>query len=144
MNVTGLHWWSVNIAWRHQAITWAIVDQDLRRHMSSLGHNELIKNVVWKHAARFGSTTYSRHDLSYYPGGEPTKIVANVITFEMWWSKCNGNVMGWNICTHQRLWQFHYIWRNWNMCQRFSLLHHLSYEISTTIVEATWFEIWQM
>ena len=83
MNVTGLHWWSVNIAWRHQAITWAIVDQDLRHHMSSLGHNELIKNVVWKHAARFGSTTYSRHDLSYYPGGEPTEIVANVITFEM-------------------------------------------------------------
>ena len=34
MNVTGLHWWSVNI-------TWANVDPDVSRHMVSLGHNEL-------------------------------------------------------------------------------------------------------
>ena len=27
---------------RQQAITWANVDQDLCRHMASLGHNELL------------------------------------------------------------------------------------------------------
>ena len=34
------------------------------------------------------------------PGREPTKIVANVITFEMFWGKCNENVMRWNIGAH--------------------------------------------
>ena len=34
------------------------------------------------------------------PGGEPTKVVANVITFEMLWGKCNGDVIRWNIWTH--------------------------------------------
>ena len=36
MNVTGLNWWSVNIA-----ITWTNFDPDLCRHKASLGHNEL-------------------------------------------------------------------------------------------------------
>ena len=30
------------VAWRHRAITWANVNPDLRRHMVSLGHNELM------------------------------------------------------------------------------------------------------
>ena len=52
-----LRWWLVAI--KQQAITWVNVDQDLCHHMASLGHKELIS------------------------GDEPTKIVANVITFEM-------------------------------------------------------------
>ena len=41
------HWASddkstlVQVAWRHQAITWTNVDPVLCRHMVSLGHNEL-------------------------------------------------------------------------------------------------------
>ena len=46
MNVTGLHWWSVNIGSGNGlvqlAITWANVDPDLYCHLASLGHNELI------------------------------------------------------------------------------------------------------
>ena len=30
------------VAWRHRAITWANVSPDLRRHMVSLGHNQLM------------------------------------------------------------------------------------------------------
>ena len=45
MNATKPYWWQVNIdsdAVRQQAITWSNVDPVLRRHMASLGHNELI------------------------------------------------------------------------------------------------------
>ena len=37
---------------------------------------------------------------SFFADSEPTKIVANVITLEMQWDKCNGNVMRWNNLTH--------------------------------------------
>ena len=35
------------MAWcrQEQAITWATVDSDLRRHMASLGHNELSSSL---------------------------------------------------------------------------------------------------
>ena len=57
MNVTGLHWWSVNIgAVRQQAITWANVDSDLCCHMVSLGHNELNCN---HHTCKAASTVIS-------------------------------------------------------------------------------------
>ena len=36
------------LSWQHQAITWTIVDQDIQRHVSSLGHNELTKDM-WNH-----------------------------------------------------------------------------------------------
>ena len=38
---------------RQQAITWANVDLDPCRHMTSLGHNELIESECWS-----VSTTY--------------------------------------------------------------------------------------
>ena len=49
MDATTPHWSLVNIgsgnglvpSWRHQAITWANVDIDPCRHMTSLGHYEL-------------------------------------------------------------------------------------------------------
>ena len=46
MNARGPYWWKVNIGsdnglvLRQQAITWASVDQDLQRHMASLGPND--------------------------------------------------------------------------------------------------------
>ena len=57
MNVTGLHWWSVNIgssdglagAVRQEAITWVNVDPDFCGHMVSLGHNELKDHVAVTH-----------------------------------------------------------------------------------------------
>ena len=38
------------MAWCHQAqaITWAIVDPDLRYHMASLGHRELIPILIFQ------------------------------------------------------------------------------------------------
>ena len=48
LNVTGGHWWKVNIwfrqwgnAIRQQATTWTSVDPELCCHMTSLGYNEL-------------------------------------------------------------------------------------------------------
>ena len=38
---------STLVAWRQQAITWANVDQDLCRHMASLGYNELKMHWNW-------------------------------------------------------------------------------------------------
>ena len=56
MNVTGLHWWSINIvqvmAWCHQATSHYLtnVDPYLCHHMVSLGQNEITANntLRWK------------------------------------------------------------------------------------------------
>ena len=58
MNVSWLHWWSVNIGSgnglvqaRQQAITWANVDSDLWLHMAPLGSNVFKdSNPTWDHS----------------------------------------------------------------------------------------------
>ena len=46
------HWFRLwRGAIRQQAITWANVDQDPCRHMTSLGHNELTDGQMWKTVA---------------------------------------------------------------------------------------------
>ena len=42
---------STLIAWRHQAITWTSVHQDIWHHMALLGPNELTdpENFLWSH-----------------------------------------------------------------------------------------------
>ena len=41
MNATGPYWWSVNIGSGNGLVPSGSVDQDLQRHMASLGPNEL-------------------------------------------------------------------------------------------------------
>ena len=51
MNATGPYWWEVNIGSGNclvpSGITWTSVDQDLQRHMASLGPNELINHFEY-------------------------------------------------------------------------------------------------
>ena len=48
MKTFSRHWLRLWLAaWRHQAVTWANVDQDPCRHMTSLGHNELMLLKFW-------------------------------------------------------------------------------------------------
>ena len=48
------HWFRQWLgAIRQQAITWANVDLDPCRHMTSLGHNELKQNMSWRHVNSF-------------------------------------------------------------------------------------------
>ena len=35
--------------WRRHTITWTSADQDLRRHMASISHNELMHGEQYKH-----------------------------------------------------------------------------------------------
>ena len=58
------HWFMSLGAWRHQAITWASVDQDLCRHMVLLGHNE----VRWDLQ---GYTPLQKLPKSYGHGSKP-------------------------------------------------------------------------
>ena len=95
MNVTGLHWWSVNIgsqwlgAVRQQAITWASVDLDPCRHITSLGHIELnveqcvvIHNVIHITFAAQKDTFASSFILSEF---KPISFL--VLQFSRYWPK---------------------------------------------------------
>ena len=45
-NADGLRWWQNQHCSRQQAITWANIDPYLCRHMTSPGHNELIRQKI--------------------------------------------------------------------------------------------------
>ena len=78
------HWTSLMISqhwfrqWlgvvRKQAITWANVDPDLRRHMASLGHNELkrapdgLGKLLWSLLWRGSDATHAQHMMTLSNG----------------------------------------------------------------------------
>ena len=83
---------------------------------------------------RHNSSLHQARITKFGPGGEPTKVVANAITFEMQWGKFNEvkylDPLTLVLYTWPRLKYVSEILISWNI----SLLRHTSYAISTTIV----------
>ena len=84
----------VNIAWRHQAITWANVDPDLCCHMVSLGHNEL--NLTNCHTSNISGTLVGNKivDHSNVVGVSPVGATSTTSSFSTWTPCFNG--LGWD------------------------------------------------
>ena len=53
IDVTGLHWWSVNIGSGNGLVPLANVDPDRCSHMVSLCHNELTAPIAWDSISQF-------------------------------------------------------------------------------------------